>query len=126
MKKYGEIISAEDKSLVIRVYREKGDEGVPTALTVNAKSNLACHVGDLVAFDMKMFPFFLSTFAGYIIPFVFALCTYLFTTLFTSNILITQTVFLLSLALCYMVASRIADTTFFKSITLCTVTEVIE
>lgn len=126
MKKYGEIITAEDESLVIRVYKEKGDEGVPTALTVNAKSDFDCNVGDLVAFDMKMLPFFLSTLAGYIIPFVFSLCTYLFIKLFTTNILITQTVFLLSLAICYMCASRIADTHFFKKITLCTVTEIIE
>ena len=126
MKKYGEIISVDGTNTVIRVYKEKGDEGVPTALTVNAKADFACSVGDLVAFDMNMTLFFMSTFSGYLLPFAFAFVTYYVTRLFTPNLIITQSVFLLSLALCYILASRIADAPLFKKITLCTVTEIIE
>lgn len=126
MKKYGEVISSSGSHVAIRVYKEKFGEGVPTALKVNAKASIPCSVGDFVAFDMRTALFSLVNFAGYAIPFIVSLCTYLFTRLFTSNLLIIQPVFLISLLVCYVLSVKISSLPFFKQITLCRVTEITE
>ncbi len=126
MKKYGEVIDKKNNSLTIRVYEKKYDEYEPSTLTVNAHNSLDCEVGDLVQFDMNMLLFYFSTVSGYILPFILAFVATSITGLFTSNILITQSVLLISLIISYIFAAKISNLPFFKRLSVSNVLKLSE
>lgn len=126
MIKYGEIISLGSNTAAVRIYKLKHDTLEPSALTLSAKMTGSYSIGDIVAVEVNMLLFHASTAAGYLLPFIVSLIALLITGVFTDNIIISQIVFLICLALCYIFAVRITDTEFFRRFTVCTVKEIIK
>lgn len=127
MIKQCEIIDINENIATVRLYKTKKHKGsVPTAKLATAKLKADAHVGDFALADVNTFMYFLSTVGSFAFPFVTSLASYFVTALFTDNIVIMQSVFLISLAATYIIAGYVEKKLLFKKFSVCTVTEIIE
>lgn len=117
MIKQGEITGIAPAFATVRIYQH----GEPTSVTVNAKYSGSYAVADYVDIDVNPVLYFLSVLSAYIFPLLMATVSFFVARAFTSNILISEAVLLLTLLLAYILTHFIEKNNFLNKITVCTV-----
>lgn len=102
MKRFGEIVSIDNTTALVRIYKEKQGSSKPTALTMLASLYGSPSVGDRVLLDIPLMPFLVSSFAAYLLPFVTSFAAVVIARIFTKSIIVCDIVMLAALLLTYI------------------------
>lgn len=125
MKKYGEITAIHNQKATVRIYKiKKNKEAVATAKTLTASLIAEATVGDMAEIEVNGFFLFLSTVLGYLFPVFIGVFVHGVAAFLTDNLIIMQSLFMLSLIVTYIFASHITKKPFLKKFPVCTVTKI--
>ena len=127
MKKYGEITAVYSHTATVRIYKvNRNGDATSTARTLTASLNIAAAVGDMAEIEVNRALLFLSTTIGYLFPVFTGVLVHGIAAALTDNLIIMQSLFMLTLMATYVFASHIGKKPFFKNLPICTVTKIVE